>query len=36
MTNAAKARRLLGLTLTAAGAALNVEYLVEWMRHSNI
>jgi hypothetical protein len=31
-----KGRRWLGLALTMAGVALNAEYLVEWMRHSNI
>jgi hypothetical protein len=31
-----RARRLLGLALVLAGAALNSEYLVEWMRHSKI
>ena len=31
-----KSRTLLGLALTTAGAALNAQYLVEWMRHSNI
>lgn len=31
-----KSRGLLGLALTMAGAALNAQYLVEWMRHSNI
>jgi hypothetical protein len=31
-----RGRRLLGLALTMTGAALNAEYLVEWMRHSNI
>ena len=30
-----RARRLLGLVLVVAGTALNAEYLVEWMRHSN-
>lgn len=27
-------RTLLGLAVTVAGAAVNAEYLVEWMRHS--
>ena len=28
-------RGLLGLAITLAGAALNAQYLVDWMRHSN-
>jgi hypothetical protein len=28
-------RQWLGLALTLAGAMLNAEYLVEWMRHCN-
>lgn len=31
-----QARHLLGLSLVMAGALLNTEYLVNWMRHSNI
>ena len=29
-------RHLLGRAIVLAGAALNAQFLVEWMRHSNI
>ena len=31
-----KGRTLLGLAVTLSGTALNAQYLVDWMRHSNI
>lgn len=31
--NIRSGQRLLGLVLTAAGAALNAQTLVDWMRH---
>ncbi|TDP12866.1 hypothetical protein DFR39_101340 [Roseateles asaccharophilus] len=29
-------RRLLGLALVLAGASLNADYLISWMRHSQV
>jgi hypothetical protein len=31
-----KTRALLGLAITLAGAGLNADLMVDWMRHSNI
>ncbi len=35
-TNVTQGRRLLGLALTLAGAALNAQALVDWMRHTSV
>ena len=34
MNDRKQSRRLLGLSLVLAGSALNVQYLIDWMRHS--